>query len=192
MQRRILYSHNNNNNIANNNENNKYDSRRFVSIPFFGNISFTIKRILSDFNLKTTFRVDSKLDNMIKLGKDPLDIFEQSNVVYKITCKQCNKIYIGQTGRLLRTRRNEHRNNIKLSEKYHKVVSKHILEFDHDFNWDNLLILHKENNYFKRCLAKIFYIKKEGNNFLIAITGLKNYIPSYNVILEELINSKCK
>ena len=57
-----------------------------------------------------------------------------------------NKTYIGKKGRLLRTSRNEHRNNINLSEKYHSVVSKHILEFDHDFNWDNLLILHKEKN----------------------------------------------
>ena len=129
---------------------------------------------------------------MIKLGKNPLDIFEQSNVVYKITFKQCNKTYIDQTGRLLRTRRNEHRNNIKLSEKYHNVVSKHILEFNHDFNWDNLLISHKEKIYFKRYLAEIFFIKNEGNNCLNVITDLKNYIPSYNVILEELLNSKCK
>ena len=91
---------------------------------------------------------------------------------------------------MLRTRQNEHRNNIKLNEKYHNVVSKHILEFDHDFDWDNLLILHKENNYFKRCLAEIFYIKKEGNNWLNVITDLKNYIPSYNVILEQLLYSK--
>ena len=94
IQRRILYNHNNNNKVINNNENNKFNSRRFVSIPFVGNISFTIKRILSDFNLKTIFRVHSKLDKMIKLGKNPLDIFEQSNVVYKITCKECNKKYI--------------------------------------------------------------------------------------------------
>ena len=132
-----------------------------VSIPFYGNISFTIKRILSDFNFNTIFRLDSKLDNMIELGKEPLDICEQSNVVYKITCKQCKETYIGQTGRLLRTRGNEHSNNIELNEKYHNVVSKHILEFDHDFNWNNLLILHKENNYFTRCLAEIFYIKKK-------------------------------
>ena len=62
-----------------------------MSIPYFGNISFTIKRILSDFNIKNFFRVDSKLEIMIKLGKDPLDTFEQSNVDYKITCKQCKK-----------------------------------------------------------------------------------------------------
>ena len=65
-----------------------------------------------------------------------------------------------------------------------------LLEFDHDVDWDDLLILHKENNYLKRCLAEIFYIKKEVNSWLNVITDLKNYIPSYNVILEQLLNSK--
>ena len=42
------------------------------------------------------------------------------------------------------------------------------------------------NNYFKRCLAEMFYIKKEGNNCLNVITDLKNYKPTYNVILNQL------
>ena len=118
-------------------------------IPYHENISFTIRRILADYNLETVFRVDWKLDDFIKLGEDPLDKLNQSNVVYKITCRQCKRTYIGQTGGLLKTRRNEHLNNINLIEKYHNVVSKHKSKYNHDFNWDNLQILHKENNYSK-------------------------------------------
>ena len=44
----------------------------------------------------------------------------------------------------LETRRNKHLNNINFSEKYHNVVSKHKLEYNHDFNCDNLPILHKK------------------------------------------------
>ena len=160
-----------------------------MSIPYHGNISFTIRRILADYNLERVFRVDSKLDNFIKLGNDPLDKLDQSNVVYKITCRQYKRTYIGQTGRLLKTRRNEHLNNINLSEKYN-VVSKHKLENNHDFNWDNLQILHTTNNYFKRCLAELFYVKKEGNNCLNVITDLNNYKPAYNIILNQFLFSK--
>ena len=39
--------------------------------------SYHIKKILSDYNLETVFRLDSKLDNMIKLSKDPLDNLDQ-------------------------------------------------------------------------------------------------------------------
>ena len=97
---------------------------------------------------------------MIKLGKDTLDKLDQWSVAYKITCEQCERTYIGQTGRLLKTRRNEHRDIINLNEKYTNVISKHKLEYNHNFNWDNLQILHKENNYFKLRLAEMFYMKK--------------------------------
>ena len=60
------------------------------------------------------------------------------NLVYKFNCK-CGKCYIGQTKRPLRIRRREHRDNIKLSEKYHNVISKHLTgnggTFNHYFLW---------------------------------------------------------
>ena len=80
FHKKNLTTINNTNNIPNNDtENNKL--KKFVSIPYHGNILFTIRRILFDYNLETVFRVDSKLDNMIELGKDPLDKLDQSNVV---------------------------------------------------------------------------------------------------------------
>ena len=57
-------------------------------ISYHGNILFTIRRILSDYNLERVCREDSKLDNIIELGKDPLDKLDQSNVIYKIICGQ--------------------------------------------------------------------------------------------------------
>ena len=116
-----------------------------------------------------------------------MDNLQQSNVVQKICCKQCNKTDIGQTGRLLRTRRNEHRNNINLNEKYHNVISKHILEFNHDFNSDNVKILHRETNHFKRCFVETSYKQKEEENCFNIMTDLKNYDISYNVILDKIL-----
>ena len=69
---RISYSLNKINNVPNNNTDNNKLFLKVVSIPYHGNISFTIRGILADYNLETVFRVDSNLDNFIKLGKDPL------------------------------------------------------------------------------------------------------------------------
>ena len=55
---------------------------------------------------------------------------------------------------------------INLNEKYHNVVTKHRINNKNDtgsqnnFDWDNIKILHKETNYFKRIIAEMFYIKK--------------------------------
>jgi len=48
---------------------------------------------------------------MLKRGKDRLNDHQVTEVVYKINCNDCDKVYIGQTKRHLVTRIKEHRNN---------------------------------------------------------------------------------
>ena len=73
-------------------------------------------------NVKVVFRINSKLDRFIVLGKDAHEIGEH-NVVYKISCN-CGKCYVGQTKRPLRIRIDEHAKNFNLNEKFHNVISK--------------------------------------------------------------------
>jgi len=61
-------------------------------------------------------------------------------VIYKIACKDCDASYVGQTKRQLKTRLREHKNNIRHDSK-HTVVSEHIVNFNHAFNWENVQIL---------------------------------------------------
>ena len=68
--------------------------KRVVSIPYFGNLSYKIKRLLNDYNLTTVFRNTSKFDKYIKLGKDPLEKLETSNVIYKIPCLDFLKLML--------------------------------------------------------------------------------------------------
>ena len=56
-----------------------------VTITYFGNSSEIVKRFLRKYNVKVVFRINSKLDRFIVLGKDPYEIGEQNNVVYKIS-----------------------------------------------------------------------------------------------------------
>ena len=105
-----------------------------------------MKHILKQYDIGTSFRNNSSFKKFIKLGKDTLNNNEQSNLLYKINCETCGKSYVRQTKRLLKTRCNEH-NNIKLNSKYHNIITEHIIEiYDHNFDWDKIRIIHKENN----------------------------------------------
>ena len=71
--------------------------------------------------------------------------------------------YVGQTGRLLNTRVGEHKNNLGRKCYYHNVLSNHRKEYtDYDFDWNNVEILHSENNKGEREFIEILYIKREG------------------------------
>ena len=82
--------------------------------------------------------------------------------------------------------------NINLNEKYHNVVTKHRINnkndtgSQHNFDWDNIKILHKETNYFERIIVEMFYIKKEGKNSINVMSHLKDYNASYDIILDYL------
>ena len=158
----------NKNNTKINNMNSDLDTKRIISIPFYGKFSENVKRIISKHNINIIFRVDSKLDKIIKLGKDDLKEGEMNNVVYKLECISCDKTYVEQTKRLPNIRRKQHKNDFNLkSKKYHNVISKHRTENvgedeePHDFYWNNIQILHKENNLYKRLFAEMIYIKKK-------------------------------
>ena len=92
------------------------------------------------------------------MGKDVLNKFEKSGVVYKLICKRCKVNCVGQTGRFLNTRVEEHKKNLGRKCNYHSVFSDHRKEYaDHDFDWNNVEILHSERNKEKREFIEMLY-----------------------------------
>jgi len=108
----------------------------------------------------------------------------ETEIVYKINCKNCDKVYIGQTKRHLATRIKEHYNNINNTSGNFSVLTDHRLTFNHDFDWSNPNILHKERNKKKREIAEMFYIKKFDNNI-----NLQKDTENLNSIYDSIIVS---
>src|SRR5580765_2337938 len=142
---------------------NKYDKMTFISLPFVKYLSHNLKSTLSGNGMNIVYKINKKLNTLIRLGKDKLPNNERTNVVYKIDCKNCNTTYIGQTKRHLRTRVKEHYNNIKLHTSNYSVISTHKLETGHDFDWTKPNILHNEKHVRKREITEMFFIKKTNN-----------------------------
>jgi len=79
-----------------------------------------------------------------------------------------NTTYVGQTKRQLKTRVKEHVNNIRLDPSKHSVISEHITNFNHNFDWENVKILDHEHNYHKRMISEMIHIKEQnkGLNYM--------------------------
>jgi len=147
-------------NSRNNEENNK---KYFIKIPFIENITPEILNISKKHKFNTIFTIDNRLSSIIKTGKDKIDKMNCSNVVYKITCKDCDASYVGQTKRQLHTRLNEHKLDIKKRTGTHSVISLHQINNNHSFDWDNTKILDKEQFYYSRITSEMIHIKKQKN-----------------------------
>jgi len=160
-------------------------NKKFFVIPYMCGISETVASMFNKSVFSVGFRGLNKLDKIVKVQKDYTEHSHKNNVVYKINCKNCDASYVGQTKRQIRTRKKEHHNNIKADKSKHSVITEHILNFDHNFDWDNIKILDTESNYNKRLVSEMLHIKEQKNGInLHKDTELLD--ESYSGILSDL------
>jgi len=57
------------------------------------------------------YRILNKTDKFIKVQKDQTEHTHKNNIVYKISCKNCDATYTRQTKKQLKTRIKEHCSN---------------------------------------------------------------------------------
>jgi hypothetical protein len=90
----------------------------------------TITKLFKNTNIKTAFRTTNTIRHILK-EIHTTNIYEQTGI-YKLTCMDCKKAYIGQTGRTLNTSI-KYKKHIR-SNKYNKEDSgyaTHILNNAH-------------------------------------------------------------
>ena len=97
--------------------NNKDDTEKFFSIPYVNTISDRFTPIVNMFNCKLAFTILNTLQNFIKRGKDRLEHVHNQNVIYRISCENCDVSYVGQIKRQLKIRPHEHVSDINVSSK---------------------------------------------------------------------------
>jgi len=163
IKERIVTITKNNITASEKSKENLVNQNKVLIVPYIKGISEGIKRVVGKV-VDVRYTIPKKLDCIIKKGKDRLDRKSNTDVVYKIDCNDCEKVYIGQTKRHLETRVKEHKNNIKNASGNFSVVTNHRLSSNHEFKWDEPIILHKEKNRRKREIAEMFFIKKFKKN----------------------------
>ena len=89
--------------------------------------------------------------------------FEQKRgLVYQIFCRDCNALYVGKTGRSVRTRKREHADAVKTFSTKKSALSQHVMDFDHRIDWDNVKLLKSESHAYRGRVAESFLINQKG------------------------------
>lgn len=115
-------------------ENNK-DQNIYLTIPYAFTISEKFKTFFKqNWTIKIAYTGLNKLNIFIKSQKDKLFTLFRSDIVYKIECSNCKASYVGQIGRLLKTRIDEHRNHINRNSNQRSVITEHRVNSGHDFD----------------------------------------------------------
>ena len=131
------------------------DNRFTIVLPYSKNLYFPIYNTLKPYNIQLVSSIKNKLQ-FVKLGKDAIKKEDTQNVVYEISCLDCNSKYIGQTKRKLKIRVNEHKRDIK-SDDPKSEIARHA-KTGHKVNWKKPKIVDIESNYRSRLFSEMSYI----------------------------------
>ncbi|KAJ4434869.1 hypothetical protein ANN_23440 [Periplaneta americana] len=131
-------------------------------LPYIGGTTDRIGKPLKKFNIKTVYNAPHKISHSLVKVKDKLPYF-QSAGIYMIPCS-CGLKYIGQTGRTVEDRRKEHIRLCKYGPYEKSAIVLHSADSGHAIEFDNIKIIDKEGNIYRRLVKEAIHTKLHPNN----------------------------
>ena len=70
-------------------------------------------------------------------------------IIYKIPCKDCEKVYIGEMGRIMKKRVSKHRQAVRNCDMNNGVAA-HVHKEDQRIDWEGAQVIGQQESYWKR------------------------------------------
>lgn len=134
----------------------------YNTLSFFGPISNKIYNVIKKCNKNVTFKPYIKMSNLLYNAKSKTNKLQKSGV-YKLSCNDCNGVYIGQTGRNFSIRFKEHLNAFKKGKKT-STFANHALDNNHCFDESSLSVIHLAEKGLRLTILESLEIHKQKNN----------------------------
>ena len=154
-----------------------------VTLPYIQGLYERLRRWLKKIHIDVYFNNKHTLGKLLNNNKDSDKIKNLSNVVYLIKCTGYDEVYIVETARRLRNRIYEHKRDCRL-ENLNTGLSRHSWDYNHFFDFNNIKILARECNKYKRKIIESIYINKNINISINLKTEIMNIIQIYHSILQ--------
>ena len=129
-------------------------------IPHVRGVAESIKRILFPLGIQVCYKPFQTLKQMLSHPKDPVPDLQRRDVVYKIPCAACNSSYIGQTGKKLSQRLDEHRRAVRQANFNSSALAEHAWTCDHAIDWTSVKVLSNPRDYSTRMLDEAVFIRQ--------------------------------
>ena len=154
-------------------------SRGFVVLPYVKGVSERIARTMKTYQISTAMKPHCTIRNQLVHPKDKREPHSISDAIYNIPCKNCDKSYIGETGRKFGTRLSEHKkeaekaNNTTTTRAARKAslttvnksaITDHVVDSNHVIGWDEAKVIGTEQDKYKRWIREAIEIRRRGDS----------------------------
>ena len=111
------------------------------------------------FGIKTIFKQTTTLNSLIPNQQEKTPELNTSGV-YGIPCRDCEEVYVGETGRLIKTRISEHKRATRNGEVEKSELARHTVTTGHEIDWEGTKRIAQCNSKYKRKIRESVEIKK--------------------------------
>ena len=153
------------------------DQRGIVILPYAKGFSERIAKVLRSFNIKVAHKPILTISNILKKPKDKIEKEATRGIVYKIKCKDCDCVYIGQTSRALKSRVKEHAKAIATLDE-NSLLTKHHMLHSHQIDLTSVEIVDRSSAWRQRLILEAWHSVRNTNaiNEHIALPNVCNNI----------------
>ena len=128
-------------------------------------VSERLARVFHKRNIRLYSKAGLTIRNLVVAPKDSLEVNEQCGAVYQYNCETCGEIYIGETGRSLGERIEEHEKSVnkrdgKLALSQHQDQAGHVVKTGPMM--DKFKVLEREQRDTHRKVLEAIQIKIKG------------------------------
>ena len=162
------------------------DNKKMIKLPYNRNLE-KFRRPLNNVNTRLVFTYDNKLTQNLCKNKPKNDAVDMG--VYEIPCGTCKKIYVGESGRDLEKRVEEHKNDIK-NAKEKSGIFVHVRDFDHPIDFKNARVIYPSSSVRRRHIVESALIEKhqKDDNCINLNKGFAHNNPLVSKYVRELAN----
>ena len=138
--------------------------KRFASIPYVQSVSEPISQILAQVGIGVALKPHHTLSLLFRKPKDAISFEQKRGVECQNSCWDCNAVYVGETGRSVRTRKREHVDAFRTFITKKSALSQRVMDFDYIIDWDNVKILKSESHAYRRRVGECFLTNQKARS----------------------------
>jgi len=180
--------------------------RPMIVIPYVEKVSEAIVRIMKH-NVPVAMKPWKTLKDLLVHPKDKQDKEDITQCVHKVPCANCDKTYVGETGRKLGVRLHEHKTEVEsetkraftrsqrtasLTEYSKAALTDHANQANHTIDWKKTTVIDREQDRPTRWIKEAVHMRKEGHRAMNRDEGSYQLSHAYDRFLDATADHRIK
>ena len=125
---------------------------KILCLPYVRGVTEKIERVcrsIKTVNLKLVTKPHRTIRQTLINVKNRVPEEKRTGVVYEVPCRDCDHVYIGETGRTLKKRLAEHKQAVRRFDEINGIAV-HVHQHDHHIDWESARVVGNEMFYWRR------------------------------------------